>query len=142
MIDENVKIGSNCKILHPELVNIYGCEIGNNVTIGAFVEICKNVVIGDNCKIQSHCFIAPGTEIKSNVFIGPGTIILNDKYPPSKGLHYRKVIVEIGAKIGGGCTILPGVTIGEGCTIGAGSVVTKSVKPYEIVAGNPSRKIK
>jgi acetyltransferase-like isoleucine patch superfamily enzyme len=138
---KNAKIGENFKVHNEELVNIYDCEIGNNVSIGNFIEICKGVKIGNNCKIQSFVFIPSGVEIGNNVFIGPNTTFLNDKYPPSRGKHWMKVIVEDGVTIGGNVTILPGVILGKNCFIAAGSVVTKNVGENQKVIGNPVRLI-
>lgn len=139
MIDKGVIIGNNCKIYHKGLVNLYGCYIGDNVTIGAFVEIGSGVMVGNNSKIQSHCFIPSGVTIGKNVFIGPNVTFLNDKYPPSKGVHWKKVIIEDDVVIGGGSTILPGVILEKGCIVGAGSVVTKNIKTNKMVIGNPAK---
>lgn len=135
-----VKMGAGTKIWHPELVNIYGCTIGEDCNIGCFVEIGPEVVIGHRCRIQSNVFIPKGVEIGDDVFIGPGVIFLNDKYPPSKGeWACIRTYVKDKAVIGGGVLILPGITLGEECLIGAGAVVTKDVKPKNTVAGVPAR---
>lgn len=141
MISKSVIIGKNCKIYNKELVNLYGCFIGDNVTIGAFVEIGDGVIIKNGSKIQSHCFIPSGVTIGKNVFIGPNVTFLNDKYPPSKGKYWMEIKVKDNVVIGGGCVILPGVILNEGCFIGAGSVVTKDVNSNVKVVGNPAREI-
>jgi acetyltransferase-like isoleucine patch superfamily enzyme len=146
-IADDVSVGSNV-ILAPFLV-LYGCTIGDNTKVGPFVEIQKNASIGKNCKIESHTFICEGVTIKDNAFIGHGVTFINDKYPRSttaKGSMQTEsdwklelTTVSKGASIGSGATILCGVTIGEGAIVGAGSLVTKDVKPFTIVAGNPAK---
>lgn len=133
-------IGEGTNIWHPDLVNIYGCSIGKNCSIGTFVEIGPNVIIGDECKVQSFCFIPEGVIIGNNVFVGPRVLFLNDKHPPSHGKwrSSKKTIVEDNVTIGGGAVILPEVNLGKGCLIGAGSVVTKNIPPYSKVVGNPA----
>ena len=139
----DVKIGKGTKIWHPELVNIYGCRIGDDCNIGSFVEIGPDVEIGNRCKIQSKVFIPKGVTIGDDVFIGPGVIFLNDKHPPSKGNWLAvKTFVEDGVAIGGGALILPGVKLGKGAIIAAGAVVTRDVEQYSIVGGVPAKKIK
>ena len=132
-------IAKSAKVWTP--VNLYGCTIGVNTTVGAFTEIGKGVIIGGDCKIQAHCFIPEGVLIEDTIFIGPGTIFCNDKHPTAKGDAWtlERTLVKEGASIGAGCVILPGIVIGEGAEIGAGSVVTKSVAPYAIVKGNPAK---
>jgi UDP-2-acetamido-3-amino-2,3-dideoxy-glucuronate N-acetyltransferase len=142
---KNVKVGKNVKI--SDFVNAYGCEIGDNTKIGAFVEIQKNVVIGANCKISSHSFICEGVTIENGVFIGHNVSFINDKYPramnESGELQTQddwvviETIVKKGASIGTSSTIMAGITIGKGAIIGAGSMVTKNVPDKVIVAGNP-----
>lgn len=132
-------MGEDTIIHHPELVNIYGCRIGERCSIGCFVEIGKGVIIGNDCSIQSNVYIPKGVTIGNNVFMGPGVTFLNDKRPPSYGKHWRNTIVEDHVSIGGGAVILPGVTLREGCLIGAGAVVTKNVDEREIVIGVPAR---
>jgi acetyltransferase-like isoleucine patch superfamily enzyme len=146
-IADDVKLGQNVKI--SKFVNLYGCTIGDNTKIGAFVEIQKNAKIGKYCKVSSHTFICEGVKIEDNVFVGHNVTFINDKYPRSTnnngGLQTEEdwkvetTIVKMGASIGSGATILCGVTIGENAIVGAGSVVTKDVPPNTIVAGNPAR---
>ena len=136
----DLKLGINVKIF--DFVNLYGCEIGDNSKVGGFVEIQKGVKIGKNCKIQSHTFICEGVTIEDNVFVGHNVTFINDRYPKIKGRwKLEETIVKIGASIGSGSTILCGVRIGKGAMIGAGSVVTKDVKDYSTVVGNPAKKI-
>lgn len=150
----NVRFGNNVKIFHPNLVNLYGCEIGDNTKIGTFVEIQKNAKIGKNCKIQSHSFICEGVTIGDNCFIGHGVMFINDNYPratsPDGSLETeeewmkRFVKTKIGncVSIGSNSAILGGITIGDNSLIGAGAVVTKDVLPNTIVVGNPAQEIK
>ena len=143
----NSVLGKNVVIFHKNLVNIYGCKVGDNTTIGPFVEIQKDVKIGSMCKISSHSFICSGVTIEDNVFIGHGVIFINDRNPraTTKGIlqndqdwKLEKTIVKKGASIGSGTTIMCGITIGENSLVGAGSVVTKNVAPNSKVKGNPS----
>ena len=146
-IAPDVKLGTNVRIF--AFVNLYGCEIGDDSKIGAFVEIQKNARIGKNVKVSTHSFICEGVTIEDDVFVGHNVSFINDKYPRSTnesgGLQTEadwKVIptvVRKGASIGTGSTILCGVTIGENAMVGAGSVVTKDVPPNTIVAGVPAR---
>ncbi len=146
-ISPDVKLGK-CVTLHA-FVNLYGCEIGENTRIGAFVEVQKGARIGSNCKISSHSFICEGVTIEDGVFIGHGVTFINDLYPRAvagNGLPQSEsdwtcisTIVRKGASIGSGSTILGGVTIGADSMVGAGSVVTRDVPPGVIVAGNPAR---
>jgi len=133
----NVKMGKNVHYHDENLLNLYGCTIGDNCKIGAFTEIgpCK---IGANVNIGAHCFIPEGITIKDNVFIGPGVVFLNDKHPPSYGLwrNERKTNIRKGAVIGGGAVILPGVEIGQDAIIGAGSVIVNSVTSGDLAYGN------
>ena len=143
------KLAGNVKIFKPELVNIYGCIIGNETTVGPFVEIQKDVIIGCRCKISSHSFICTGVIIEDGVFIGHGVMFTNDRYPRAvkddgnlKGNEDWECIpsrVCERASIGSGSVLLPGITIGEGALVGAGSVVTRDVPPYTIVCGNPAK---
>ena len=154
MIDENVELGKNVKIYHPELVNLYGCKIGDNTKIGAFVEIQKGVIIGKNCKIQSHSFICDGVTIEDNCFIGHGVKFINDLYPQSTNdigeleteedwkNRFVKTYVQNNVSIGSNATILGGIEIGGHSIVGAGSVVTKDVYCYTTVAGNPAKILK
>ncbi len=145
-IADSVKLGKNVKIF--EFTNLYGCEIGDNSKIGAFVEIQKNAKIGKNVKVSTHSFICEGVTIEDDVFVGHNVSFINDKYPRSTNeggalqteADWKVVptLVRKGASIGTSSTILCGVTIGEGAMIGAGSVVTKDVPPHPIVAGVPA----
>lgn len=149
-IAPDVKLGKNVR-LH-DFINLYGCEIGDNVKIGTFVEIQKGVKIGDRCKISSHTFICEGVTLEEQVFIGHNVTFTNDLYPRAttndgqlqteadwKCIH---TLVKRGAAIGSGATLLCGITIGENAMIGAGSVVTKNVPAGAIVAGNPARVVR
>ena len=148
-IAPDVKLGRDVRIY--AFVNLYGCEIGDESKIGAFVEIQKNAIVGARCKISSHTFICEGVVIDDGVFIGHGVMFTNDRYPraanPDGNLQTEadwKVVttrVKRAASIGSNATILPGVTIGEGALVGAGAVVTKDVPDYTIVAGVPARVI-
>jgi acetyltransferase-like isoleucine patch superfamily enzyme len=146
-ITPDVKLGKGVKL--SRFINLYGCEIGDETKIGAFVEIQKNARVGKNCKVSSHTFVCEGVEIEDNVFIGHGVTFINDSYPRAttsdgqlqteKDWKVERTSVRKGASIGSGSTILSNVTIGEGAIVGAGSVVTKDVPPNSIVAGNPAR---
>ncbi len=146
-IAPDVKLGKDVKL--SKFINLYGCEVGDNTKIGAFVEVQKNAFIGSNCKISSHSFICEGVTIEDNVFIGHGVTFVNDLYPRAttasgelqteKDWKVERTLVKEGASIGSGATILAGLTIGEKTIIGAGSVVTKDVPPFTVVAGNPAR---
>ncbi len=138
----NCKIHPTAQIWHPNLSNLYGCEIGEHCNIAASVGIGSGVLIGKRCRIGSFVFIPPGVTIQDDVFIGPGTTFTNDKHPPSDGKYWRETLVESGVSIGAGCTICPGVTLHRGCSIGAGSVVTKDVPEGVLVYGNPARERK
>lgn len=146
-ITPDVKLGSGVKL--SKFINLYGCEIGDNTKIGAFVEIQKNATVGKNCKISSHSFICEGVTIEDNVFIGHGVTFINDSYPRAttgdgqlqseKDWKVERTVVKKGASIGSGATVLSNVTIGENAIVGAGSVVTNDVPANAIVAGNPAR---
>lgn len=146
-VAEDVKLGENVRL--SKFINLYGCEIGDETKIGAFVEIQKNAKVGRHCKISSHTFICEGVTIEDNVFVGHGVMFTNDTYPRatrSDGTlqtetdwKVQKTVVKRGASIGTGATILPNVCIGENAVVGAGSVVTKDVPAYAIIAGNPAR---
>jgi UDP-2-acetamido-3-amino-2,3-dideoxy-glucuronate N-acetyltransferase len=150
-ISYNVIQGEAVKIHHPELVNLYGCTIGDNTRIGAFVEIQKNAKVGGRCKISSHTFICEGVTIEDDVFIGHGVMFINDRYPlatfdgrPQTESDWELIptLVKRGASIGSGAVILCGVTIGENALVGAGAVVTHDVPDHAVVAGVPARFIR
>ena len=146
----NVKVGTNVKIFN--WVNAYGCEIGDNSKIGAFVEIQKGAFIGKNCKVSSHTFVCEGVHIEDNVFIGHNVTFINDMFPRAANADGSlqteadwvcvPTYIKKGASLGSSVTVLCGVTVGEGAIVGAGSVVTKDVPPNTIVAGNPARIIR
>jgi UDP-2-acetamido-3-amino-2,3-dideoxy-glucuronate N-acetyltransferase len=147
IIAEDVKLGKNVQIYN--FVNLYGCEIGDDTRIGAFVEIQKNAKIGKRCKIQSHTFICEGVTIEDEVMISHGVMFINDKDPAAANkdgeLKTEKewtcipTLVKRRASIGSNATILCGITIGEGALVGAGAVVTKDVPANTVVVGNPAR---
>jgi len=130
-------------------INLYGCDVGDNTKIGAFVEIQKNARVGKNCKISSHTFVCEGVTIEDDVFIGHGVTFINDTYPRATTSDGRlqtqndwvveRTVVKRGASIGSGVTILANITIGEYALVGAGSVVTHDVPPHAIVIGSPAR---
>jgi acetyltransferase-like isoleucine patch superfamily enzyme len=146
-ISNDVKLGKNVRL--SKFINLYGCVIGDETKIGAFVEIQKNASVGKHCKISSHTFICEGVVIEDNVFIGHGVMFLNDRYPRATTAEgslqteadwkVEPTVIKEGASIGSGATILPNITIGESALVGAGSVVTKDVPANSIVAGNPAR---
>jgi dTDP-4-amino-4,6-dideoxygalactose transaminase/acetyltransferase-like isoleucine patch superfamily enzyme len=146
-ISDDVKLGKNVKLA--KFINLYGCEIGNETKIGAFVEIQKNSKVGSRCKISSHSFICEGVSIEDNVFVGHGVMFINDSYPrattsdgslQSEGdWRVEHTLIRKGASIGSGASILANITVGENAIVGAGSVVTKDVPANAIVAGNPAR---
>jgi acetyltransferase-like isoleucine patch superfamily enzyme len=146
-IAPDVKLGKDVQL--SKFINLYGCAVGDNSKIGAFVEIQKNARVGTNCKISSHTFICEGVDIEDNVFVGHSVTFINDSYPratTAKGelqteADWKVEVTRVckGASIGSGSTILCNVTIGENAIIGAGSVVTKNVPPNAIVAGNPAK---
>jgi acetyltransferase-like isoleucine patch superfamily enzyme len=146
-IAPDVRLGQNVKL--SKFINLYGCEIGDETRIGAFVEVQKNARIGKRCKISSHTFICEGVTIEDNVFIGHSVTFINDAYPRAansdgtpqteKDWKVEPTLVKKGASIGSGSTILCNVTIGENAIVGAGSVVTKDVPANTIVAGTPAR---
>ena len=147
-VASSVRLGRDVVIHHRDLVNMYGCEVGEETRIGAFVEIQKNATIGARCKISSHTFICEGVAIEDEVFVGHGVMFINDRYPRATargGLQTEadwNVIptrVRKGASIGSGAVIMCGVTIGERALIGAGAVVTHDVAPDAVVAGVPAR---
>ena len=146
-IADDVKLGTSVRL--SKFINLYGCEIGDETKIGAFVEIQKNVTVGKCCKISSHSFICEGVVIEDNVFIGHGVTFINDSYPRAATLEgnlqtvadwkVEPTVIRKGASIGSGATILSNINIGENAFVGAGSVVTKDVPPNAIVAGNPAK---
>jgi len=150
-VNDDVKLGTNVKIFHPDLVNLYGCVIGDDTKIGAFVEIQKDVTIGSRCKISSHSFLCEGVVLEDEVFIGHGVMFTNDLYPRATNEDGSlktaddwdtiKTLVKHGASIGSNATILPGVTIGEKAIVGSGATVTRDVPDYAIVVGVPARVI-
>ena len=146
-IAPSVKLGKDVRL--STFINMYGCEIGDETKVGAFVEIQKNARVGKRCKISSHTFICEGVEIEDNVFVGHSVTFINDSYPRATTAEgelqteadWKVEVTRVckGASIGSGSTILSNVTIGENAIIGAGSVVTKDVPPNAIVAGNPAK---
>jgi UDP-2-acetamido-3-amino-2,3-dideoxy-glucuronate N-acetyltransferase len=145
----DVRLGEGVKIFQPELVNLYGCTLGSDTRIGAFVEIQKNAIIGARCKVSSHSFICEGVTVEDEVFIGHGVMFTNDLYPRATNEDGSvqtdadwvvvKTLVKRRASIGSNATILAGVTIGENALVGAGSVVTRDIPDHAIVAGVPAR---
>jgi acetyltransferase-like isoleucine patch superfamily enzyme len=143
----DVKLGKDVKLA--KFVNLYGCEVGDNTKIGAFVEIQKNAKIGKRCKISSHTFICEGVTIEDNVFVGHGVTFINDLFPRATNAEgelqteqdwrVEPTLVRKGASIGSGATILSNVTVGKKAIIGAGSVVTRDVPANSVVAGNPAK---
>jgi len=146
-ISPDVKLGQRVKVF--AFANLYGCEIGDDVKIGAFVEIQKGARVGNRCKVSSHSFLCEGVTLEDEVFIGHGVTFINDRFPRATTTNGHlqteadwscvSTIVKRGASIGSGATILCGVTIGERAIVGAGSVVTKDVPDSAVVAGNPAR---
>jgi acetyltransferase-like isoleucine patch superfamily enzyme len=146
-IAATVKLGKDVRL--SKFINLYGCEIGDETKIGAFVEIQKNASVGKRCKISSHTFVCEGVEIQDNVFIGHSVTFINDSYPRATTAsgelqteHDWKVertVISKGASIGSGSTILSNITVGENAIVGAGSVVTKDVPANAVVAGNPAK---
>ena len=146
-IDNDVKLGKNIRL--SRFINLYGCEVGDETKIGAFVEIQKNAIVGRRCKISSHTFVCEGVTIEDNVFVGHGVTFINDSYPRAtkddgelqteKDWSVERTVVKRGASIGSGSTILSNLVIGENSIVGAGSMVTRDVPPNSIVAGNPAK---
>lgn len=147
-ISPDVKLGRNVKIFHPELVNLYGCKVGDDTKIGAFVEIQKNAEVGRRCKISSHSFVCEGVTIEDEVFVGHGVLFINDLKPRAAvggkladESHWKVVPTRVkkGATLGSGVVVLCGVTVGEDALVGAGAVVTRDVPKGATVAGVPAR---
>jgi acetyltransferase-like isoleucine patch superfamily enzyme len=150
LIAPDVKLGRNVRI--SGFVNLYGCDIGDETRIGAFVEIQKGARVGPRCKISSHTFICEGVKIDEAVFIGHNVTFINDRYPRATNAKGKlqseadwrceRTFIKRGASIGSGATLLGGITVGENATVGAGSVVTKDVPSRAVVAGNPARLVR
>jgi acetyltransferase-like isoleucine patch superfamily enzyme len=149
-IAPDVKLGKGVRIYG--FTNLYGCEIGDDVKIGTFVEIQKGVRVGSRCKISSHTFICEGVTLEEEVFIGHNVTFINDLYPRATNADGQlkteqewtceSTLIKRGASIGSSATLLCGITIGEFAVVGAGSVVTRDVSPYNVVAGNPAKVLK
>jgi acetyltransferase-like isoleucine patch superfamily enzyme len=148
-ISNDVQLGTDVRVFQPELVNLYGCSIGDETKIGAFVEIQKNAVIGCRCKISSHTFICEGVTIEDEVFVGHGVMFTNDRHPRATNADgslqgesdwaVEPIRIRRTASIGSNATIISGITIGHGALVGAGSVVTRDVPDHAIVVGVPAR---
>lgn len=148
-INNDVQLGNNVKIFHPQLVNLYGCTIGDETKIGTFVEIQKNVIVGSRCKVSSHSFLCEGVILEDEVFIGHGVMFTNDIYPRATNedgslktdadWDVVETRVKYRASIGSNATILAGVIVGEKAIVGAGAVVTRDVPDYAIVVGVPAQ---
>jgi acetyltransferase-like isoleucine patch superfamily enzyme len=149
VITPDVKLGKNVTIPHPELVNLYGCTIGDNCKIAAFVEIQRDVVLGNNVKVEAFVFIPSGVRIEDGAFLGPHVCFTNDRYPRAADeqgqllgttdWEITPTLVKRGASIGANATIVCGVTIGEGALVGAGSTVTRDVPAHTLAIGSPAR---
>lgn len=143
MVDPDVALGRNVRIHNRDLVNLFGCEIGDDSFIGPFVEITRGVVVGKRCLIESHSFICDSVTIEDNVFVGHGAMFTNDLYPRTdRHVVYKKTLVRRFASIGTNATIIGGVTIGTHAIVGAGAVVTKNVPDLSVVVGNPARLVR
>ena len=148
-VADNVQLAEGVKIFHPDLVNIYGCSVGEGTTIGPFIEIQAGVVVGERCKISSHTFVCDGVIIEDEVFIGHGVMFTNDLYPRStnedgslqSSSDWQMVSTRVKRRssIGSNATILGNVTVGESAMVGSGAVVTRDVPDYAIVAGVPAQ---
>ena len=150
-ISANVTLGRDTVIPHPELVNLYGCRVGDQTKIGTFVEIQKGAAVGARCKISSHTFVCEGVTIEDDVFVGHGVMFINDRFPRATAgarlqtdADWTVVPTRVcrGASIGSGAAILCGVTIGEEAMVGAGAVVTRDVPARATVAGVPARMVR
>jgi acetyltransferase-like isoleucine patch superfamily enzyme len=147
-ITDDVQLGPGVRVFHPQLVNLYGCRIGADTKVGAFVEIQKNASVGERCKISSHTFVCEGVTIENEVFVGHGVMFINDRHPRATAggalqteadWQVVPTTVKQGVSIGSGAVIMCGVTIGERAMIGAGAVVTHDVPASAVVAGVPAR---
>jgi UDP-2-acetamido-3-amino-2,3-dideoxy-glucuronate N-acetyltransferase len=146
-VGEDVRLGAGVRV--SPFVNMYGCEVGEETGIGAFVEVQRDAIIGRRCKISSHSFICSGVTIEDEVFIGHGVVFINDRHPRATNLdgskqresdwQMERTIVRRGASLGSGAIVMCGVEIGERALIGAGAVVTRDVAPGAVVVGNPAR---
>jgi acetyltransferase-like isoleucine patch superfamily enzyme len=151
MIAADVRLGAGVVIHHPDLVNLYGCSVGDGTRIGTFVEIQRNAAIGRNCKISSHTFICEGVTIEDGVFVGHGVMFINDRYPaavnddgsPQGEADWTLLAIRVRtrASIGSNATLMGGVEVGEGALVGAGALVTRDVPPHAIAAGVPARTV-
>src|SRR5262245_248366 len=151
MIAADVTLGEGVVVHHPELVNLYGCAVGDETRIGPFVEIQAGAVIGRRCKLSSHTFVCTGVTIEDEVFIGHGVMFTNDRFPRatnaegavqgSEDWELLPIVLTRGASIGSNATILAGVTVGEHAMVGAGAVVARDVADFEIVTGVPARRV-
>jgi UDP-2-acetamido-3-amino-2,3-dideoxy-glucuronate N-acetyltransferase len=151
-VTPDVVLGAGVKLLQPSLVNLYGCTVGDETRIGAFVEIQKNAAVGARCKISSHAFICEGVTIEDEVFVGHGVLFINDRFPRAttaagdlqtdEDWAVIPTRVKRGASIGSGAVILAGVTVGARAMIGAGAVVTRDVPDFALVAGVPARTLR
>jgi acetyltransferase-like isoleucine patch superfamily enzyme len=151
VIASDVVLGRNVAIPRPDLVNLYGCTIGDGTRIGAFVEVQRGVVVGANCKISSHSFLCTGVTLEDGVFVGHGVMFVNDRYPSAVNADgslqgegdwtLLEIRVRTRASIGSNATLLGGIEVGEGALVGAGALVTRDVPPHAIVAGVPARRV-
>lgn len=141
-VADSVRLGPNVSLPFPDLVNLYGCEIGEEAFIGPFVEVQSNASVGRRSRVQSHSFICEGVHIGDDVFVGHGVIFINDRHPEANNSDWKleETWVEDGASIGSGAIVMCGVRLGGRCRIGAGAVVTRDVKAGETVVGVPARR--